>query len=59
MPHRDRKKLGKMDKQPFALEEYKALRAEIAALVAETRKTEVYAVAGVAAMYSWFITAEV
>ena len=48
-----------MDLEQFFLEEYKSLREEVYALVAETRRLEILSLGGVAAMYAWFVTAQV
>ena len=42
-----------MDKDQFYIEEYKTLKAELLALVDESKKVETFAVAAVAALYAW------
>jgi hypothetical protein len=48
-----------MDIHTLGTEEYKSLRGEISALVAESRKLELLAIGGVAATYAWFVTSKV
>ena len=48
-----------MSDQSAALEEYKVLHAELSQHVQETLALERYAVAGVAAVFSWLVTKKV